>query len=399
MNRIRMSAAALALTFCAPALAVNADRFEIPYFGMAGEVLVTDSKRAADDGLGYQFSMGVPLTDPRNAVELRFADAKYQRNSDGRDNYQTTLFVDYVRDFGAIGDGSSFFTAIKPYAALGLGFVQEDVKSDKTMHGALSAGGGVLMPFSQRGLALRLDARAQPQSNRDSVPRESALVDYVVTLGLSIPMTLFYDKPVVLPAATDCPVAVVDAESGRSDCVADSDQDGVKDTRDQCPGTPLGSTVDANGCTREPESVDADKDGVLDRRDQCPGTPLGLKVDDTGCVIAQKSALRGVTFLLNKATLTEEGRTTLDAVADTLKQQDNLKVEIAGHTDSIGSESYNTLLSQQRADSVRTYLIGKGIEDRRMTAVGYGELEPVAGNDTDEGRKANRRVEFRITTE
>jgi OOP family OmpA-OmpF porin len=138
---------------------------------------------------------------------------------------------------------------------------------------------------------------------------------------------------------------------------------------------------------------------VPDSRDQCPGTPAGLAVNDKGCVVAQKSALRGVTFLLNVAKLTEEGRATLDTVAETMKTQHDLKVEIAGHTDSIGSEAYNTLLSQQRADAVRTYLIGKGVEENRMTAVGYGELEPVADNATEEGRKANRRVEFRITTE
>lgn len=396
----KLIGAAVAALWTVTAGAVNADKYEIPYFGAAAEYLLTDSKRAADDGLGYQFTFGVPLENPRNAVELRFFDTGYTRHSDGRDNFQTGLFLDYVRDFGAIGDGGNFFTSIKPFASLGIGFLQEDVLTKKSQHFGLAGGGGVFMPFNRLGWGVRLDARLQGQSNSDSVPGESSLLDYVVNLGLQIPMTLFYDKPVVLPAAADdCPVAVVDSESGRTDCNADSDQDGVGDTTDQCPGTPPGTAVDGNGCAKPVNDGDADKDGVSDSRDQCPGTPAGLKVNDKGCVVAQNSALRGVTFLPNAARLTEEGRTTLDAVAETMKTQLDLKVEISGHTDSIGSEAYNTLLSQQRADAVRAYLIGKGVEENRMTAVGYGELEPVAGNDTDEGRKANRRVEFRITTE
>jgi OOP family OmpA-OmpF porin len=388
--RSKLTGALFAALWAGAAGAVSADKFEMPYFSGAGEYLLTDSQRAADNGLGYQLTLGVPLENPRNAVELRFISAGYTRHVDGMDNYQSGLFVDYVRDFGAIGDDASFLSSLKPFASLGAGSLQEDVLNERTQHLGLSLGGGVFMPFNARGWGLRLDARLQGQSS---------LLDYVVNLGLQVPMTLFYDKPVLLPAGDDCPVAVVDSESGRRDCKADSDQDGVADTADQCPGTPPGIAVDANGCARPANDGDADKDGVPDSRDQCPGTPSGLKVNEKGCVVAQKSALRGVTFLPDGARLTDEGRATLDAVAETLKAQADLKVEIAGHTDSVGSEAYNTLLSQQRADAVRAYLVGKGVEGNRMTAVGYGELEPVARNDTEEGRRANRRVEFRISTE
>lgn len=397
--RSKLQSFAFAALWSASAGAVNTERFPIPYFGLAGQYLLTDHHRAADDGLGYRFSIGVPLDDPRNAVELRFADAGYQRDSDGGDNFQTTLFVDYVRDFGSFGDPEGLFTGIKPFASLGLGFVQDDVKADRRTHLGLAGGAGLLVPLGQRGLAARLDLRAQGQSNSTSAPGTSTLVDYVVSLGLQIPMTWFYDRPVTLPAPVECPVAVVDAETGRRDCVIDSDDDGVRDTLDQCPGTPPGSKVDASGCTVAPEAGDSDKDGVADTHDQCPGTPIGLAVDERGCVVAQTTSLRGVTFLANASVLTDEGRATLDAVAETLRTQPDLKVEIAGHTDSVGSEAYNTLLSQQRADAVRAYLVGKGIEESRMKAVGYGELEPITSNDTEEGRRANRRVEFRISTD
>jgi OOP family OmpA-OmpF porin len=78
-----------------------------------------------------------------------------------------------------------------------------------------------------------------------------------------------------------------------------------------------------------------------------------------------------------------------------LKRHQDLEVEIAGHTDSTGSESYNQALSQRRADSVREALIAGGIDAARLSAKGYGESEPIADNDTEEGRAKTRRVEMR----
>jgi OOP family OmpA-OmpF porin len=84
-------------------------------------------------------------------------------------------------------------------------------------------------------------------------------------------------------------------------------------------------------------------------------------------------------------------------VAKALQAQQNFNVEIAGHTDSTGSASYNENLSDQRAKSVRQYLIEQGIDADRLTARGYGELEPIASNENQSGRAMNRRVEFRVS--
>lgn len=400
-------AAVLATGFASQAAAVNVDNYRVPYFGLAYDHLITDGAREAGDGAGFQLTFGVPMDSERNAIELRFFDAGIDdRFPDGDKDYQTGMMVDYVHDFGAVLGGGDSFKGLKPFITAGAGFIQEDVLADKHMHLAANLGAGVLVPIGWKGWAVRLDARVQPQSNGESVSQDngfaddrSVLVDYVVNLGLQIPMTLFFDRPVATKDEPDCPVAVVNAETGRRDCAADSDGDGVDDTADDCPGTPTGTAVDARGCAKAKAAADADADGVADDKDDCPNTPKGLKVDDKGCVVAQKTSLAGVTFQPNSAKLTAEGRATLDTVAATLDRQEDLKVEIAGHTDSVGSEAYNTLLSQQRADAVRTYLAGKGIAGDRMTAVGYGEGEPVASNDTDEGRRANRRVEFRITTD
>lgn len=400
-------AAVLAAGFATQAAAVNVENYKVPYFGLAYDHLITDSAREAGDGAGFQLTFGVPMDSERGAIELRFFDAGIDdRFPDGDKDYQTGMMVDYVYDFGAVLGGGDSFRGLKPFITAGGGFIQEDVLADKHLHLTANLGAGVLVPIGWKGWAVRLDARVQPQSNGESVSQdngfpddESVLIDYVVNLGLQIPMTLFFDRPVAVKEEADCPVAVVNAATGRRDCAVDSDGDGVDDTKDDCPGTPSGTAVDARGCAKAKAAADEDGDGVADGDDDCPNTPKGLKVDAKGCVVAQKTSLTGVTFQPNSAKLTAEGRSTLDAVADTLDRQEDLKVEIAGHTDSVGSDAYNTLLSQQRADAVRSYLVGKGIEEARMTAVGYGEAEPVASNDTDAGRRANRRVEFRITTD
>ena len=102
--------------------------------------------------------------------------------------------------------------------------------------------------------------------------------------------------------------------------------------------------------------------------------------------------LEGVNFAFNKADLTAESRPVLDDVATGLKNHPRVKVEIQGHTDSIGADAYNLKLSQRRAESVREYLISDGVSADQLVAKGYGESQPIASNKTDEGRAKNRRV-------
>jgi OOP family OmpA-OmpF porin len=104
--------------------------------------------------------------------------------------------------------------------------------------------------------------------------------------------------------------------------------------------------------------------------------------------------LEGVNFDFDKATLRQEDLAIIDNNAADLDKWGNVNIEVAGHTDSRGSDEYNMILSQQRAEAVRNHLISKGIAADRLTAKGYGESQPVADNDTDEGRFKNRRVEL-----
>lgn len=178
-----------------------------------------------------------------------------------------------------------------------------------------------------------------------------------------------------------------------SGCPKDTDGDGVCDGVDTCSGTAAGCPVDASGCPQ-----DADRDGVCDGVDKCPGTPQGRKVDAKGCEpLPEKAPLRleGVTFENDSAKLAADSSGALDSVAASLVAWSDVKVEIAGHTDAIGSDGYNLRLSERRAASVREYLIGKGVPADRLVAKGHGETEPVADNKAEEGRAQNRRVELR----
>jgi len=109
---------------------------------------------------------------------------------------------------------------------------------------------------------------------------------------------------------------------------------------------------------------------------------------------APKLVLEGVNFDFDKATLRQDDMGNLDNDVATLKSWGDVDIEVAGHTDSMGSDAYNMKLSQQRAEAVRNFLISRGVAENRLTAKGYGESQPVADNATEEGRFKNRRVEL-----
>ncbi|GAB2802441.1 OmpA family protein [Rhabdobacter roseus] len=106
--------------------------------------------------------------------------------------------------------------------------------------------------------------------------------------------------------------------------------------------------------------------------------------------------LNNISFEFGKASLTTESFPELDRIGLTMTQNPNITIELGGHTDNVGSDEANLKLSQDRADAVREYLIGKGIEPDRVASKGYGEARPIASNNTPEGQAANRRVEFKI---
>ena len=172
----------------------------------------------------------------------------------------------------------------------------------------------------------------------------------------------------------------------------DLDKDGVVNSADNCPKTPAGVSVDAKGCQL---NSDSDGDGVLDDADKCPDSPADKPVDADGCTIVSV-VLKNVHFETNSSELSSSSSEDLDKAVAAMNKYSQLQIEIQAHTDSMGDAGYNQSLSEKRANSVRDYMIGKGIAANRMKAKGYGESQPVADNDTKAGRKSNRRVELKV---
>jgi OOP family OmpA-OmpF porin len=171
----------------------------------------------------------------------------------------------------------------------------------------------------------------------------------------------------------------------------DSDGDGVSDDRDACPGTPAGVEVDPRGCP-----LDSDGDGVADYRDQCPNTPAGVTVDDSGCPVKDEVILTidRLGFAFDSAELNAESKAALDAAVAVIQSHSSVSLDVVGYTDSSGPEAYNQRLSERRAQAAVDYLVSQGVDAGQLRAVGRGEANPVASNDTRPGRMKNRRVEL-----
>ncbi|MBY8965862.1 OmpA family protein [Algiphilus sp. NNCM1] len=249
----------------------------------------------------------------------------------------------------ALGDRTGF----TPYALIGIGGNYNDVRDVEegdSFDPYGTAGLGVVTgPLTERG---ELKLRAEVRYVYDTYSEEYQ--DYTALVGIELPL---FKRVVNMPPppAPEKEVQVVEAEL-----------------------------------------EDSDGDGIPDQADKCPGTPAGTRVDGEGCALSDLINLFGVLFAFDSADLNANARRLLNPVVGLFNRYPDLEVEVAGHTDSVGPDDYNQQLSQARAESVRQYLIDHGVPPSQVTAQGYGESEPVATNDTEEGRQDNRRVEIRI---
>ncbi|MDR7088752.1 OmpA family protein [Cellvibrio fibrivorans] len=151
-----------------------------------------------------------------------------------------------------------------------------------------------------------------------------------------------------------------------------------------------------------PVEADSDGDGVLDSKDQCPDTPKTHKVDAVGCSLKLTESVAielNITFDTAKSIIKPEFESEVANLATFMNQYADTVVTVEGHTDSQGSDAYNQKLSQSRADSVKAALITKyGIGADRVNAIGYGEAKPIADNMNAAGREQNRRVVGQVST-
>ncbi len=202
----------------------------------------------------------------------------------------------------------------------------------------------------------------------------------------------------------------------------DSDGDGVADLDDKCLNTKAGYKVDINGCPldRDGDTVideedacpdqkgspvlkgcpDRDGDGIADKEDRCPDV-VGIP-SNFGCPEIPKEVVTQITKIASKIffetgsdKLKPASKTQLEDLADILNQYKEAKLVIEGHTDNTGNPEKNVTLSQKRCESVKTYLVTKGIDANRLSATGFGDTRPIDDNKTSAGRAKNRRVELK----
>ncbi len=208
--------------------------------------------------------------------------------------------------------------------------------------------------------------------------------------GVDDKIDLCPNTPGIKVDASGCAVSVV--AKAPVVTIQDSDHDGVADADDVCPNTTLteNMTIGDNGC---PITIvlDSDGDGVTDDVDSCKETPAGTEVDASGC---GATVNLHINFETNSADIKEESKERVQEFAEYLKNtSDSTIVSIEGYTDSSGNADKNMELSRKRAFAVRRALIAAGVKKRMVRAYGKGSTNPIASNDTPEGRAQNRRIE------
>ncbi len=348
----------------------------------------------SDDDIGYDdhdtsvgLILGYGLTDHWSVEVLGSKlDARYDNDfGEGEDDVEL-LWLDLMYKLSSDGDWQPFvlfgggrseyeFEDQQPDVDdtqfnLGVGMfrqIHNNIALRVDVRGVTSEEGGGVEPFAFVGLTGFLGAGSTPlppaDADGDGVPNDM-------------------DKCPTTPAGR-----TVDADG----CQLDGDGDGVVDADDQCPGSPAGVAVDRRGCP-----LDSDGDGVPDVQDECPDSERGARVDAKGCYIELEEEVTidmNIEFDTDRAEIRDDHIPELNRAVNFLRQYPTTNAVIEGHTDSDGSAAYNQGLSERRAKAVYEYLINEaGIAAERLTWAGFGESQPIAGNDTDAGKQRNRRV-------
>lgn len=325
-----------------------------------------DSVRNADDSLGVVIGGELPLANRWSLVGDYFAvETDIQNGPDADLNY-TRLGLNYHFDQ---------LRGWQPYFGFGLGSLELDStgflndQDDDTFDIGLG-----IKRFINDNWMVRGDYKMIRGD-------ESHGWDDAVTVGVAYAFGQRSSRPAVTSNNTSAPTGIMD-----------SDQDGVPDERDACANTPAGAPVDRRGC-----ELDSDRDGVVDSRDDCPDTSVNLSVDENGCPvldIMQRRIELLVNFDYDRSEVKAEYDEEIEDFADFMKEYGNTNAVIEGHTDTRGSDAYNQPLSERRANAVREELVNEyGIEEDRVSAVGYGESRPVDNSNTEAGHARNRRIE------
>lgn len=312
-----------------------------------------DKNYRADEATGASLAFGKVLSKTWDG-ELSLIDSRHDVNGGGSKLKLIGAALNFNRVF--LRD-----SAVNPFIGLGLNSISSRKNgtgaTQRDMGAAIKA--GVLADLTSNG-ALQLSAEIGKRSDHFGDNLEDVFAGIGLRFNFGAPQKAAPPAPVAAPAPAPAPVAA--------------------------PPPPP-----APPAPPPPPPADDDKDGVPNAADRCPRTPAGDKVDAVGCGL--NLALE-VQFETNSANIKPDSTGELDAFAQFMKDVPSVKGELQGHTDSVGKDAYNLSLSQRRAESVKAYIVAKGVDAARINAKGYGETKPIADNKTVEGKAANRRVVF-----
>jgi len=307
--------------------------------GFAKKEQFDSARDFKNNGNLFGGSVGYFLTDD---VELRlgYDEVHNARSDDGRNIKGSNTALDALYHFNAPGD------LIRPYVSAGFSDQSIGQNGNGGRNGSTFAnvGGGAKVYFTENFYAR---AGVEAQYNIDQGDTE-----WAPSVGIGVNF-----------GGGSKPVAAAEPAPAPEVC-SDSDNDGVCDNVDKCPGTAANVTVDADGCPAVAEVVRVELD---------------------------------VKFDFDKSKVKEESYGDIKNLADFMKQYPATSTTVEGHTDSVGTDAYNQKLSERRANAVREVLVNQyGVGGERVNAVGYGESKPVADNATEAGRAVNRRVEAEV---
>ncbi|MGQ0587259.1 MAG: OmpA family protein [Gammaproteobacteria bacterium] len=327
------------------------------YFSPMASWTLADDDRLTDDAPGAAVSLGRKMTAGLNLELTGFA------GSMGREDETLTGASVELTGFGAAAMlfPSATFTQLYAILALHRGRARghpttpDQAGFDYTST-VFDSGIGWLFDLRDRlgfESMLRAEVRYRMDSHHEGAAGAGGKDEFyepVITLGLLVPLGRLPGEPA--PPGEDVPV----------------------EAQDEAPPADAGSEAQP-GC-HEPG----------------PGEAISLE----GCATGEAVVLRGVNFETGSSRLTADAKVILNQVADSLAAAPHISVEIGGHTDAQGSDSFTLKLSERRAQAVRDYLASRGIDAVRLAAKGYGETQPVDSNETVDGRELNRRVEMKV---
>lgn len=343
---------------------VAAQEYDDRWYASTGATLwdVDNDRDIGDKELGYQFGFGRFFS--RNFsldTEFNYMNAEKQ----GNDLHFTNYGVSLDGRYHFITDGRSW----NPYLILGAGVLrhreQFELINNPNSPGRIKGNnvefhGGAGLQANYGNWAIRTELRTRFDNNDESAAAPNS--DFFTDVGFGLNV-LYRFGAVAKPAPAPAPAAPL-------------------------PPPPPPPTCD---------QLDDDGDGVNNCEDKCPTSQAGQAIGPDGCPVALTIDLRGVNFDFDKATLRPESAAILDEAASVLGKYPQLKVEVAGHTDAIGADTYNQGLSERRAKAAYDYLLAHGVSASQLVGPnGYGESRPIDSNDTTDGRARNRRTELNV---